>query len=422
MTASFHTDLAEATTDNAVQAAGSATRGAGLGSVSASVLDWCRRPVGTVVLFVAIWSLALDVIAVLGARFIAGVPHPGRSALTAAWQQWDGNWFERIVAGGYHYFPEQIPGHGAYYLQAAFYPGFPVVARGVYEIVHPLGVGVTGAMLLTNQVLIFALALLFYRLALVLTGDRAVGVRAVQYLLLFPFAYFLLAPYSETVFMTCLAGFSWALVTRRYGVAALFGAAASATRLVGIVLPVIVVVAYLEQHDWQLRSIRPRIVIYALTPLAGAAAYALYQWAEFGDPLYSQHASKLGWARSFTLNIWRVVRESFGHQPLSAGYIHGVPLEAFVIWPLLIAFVALSVAVWRRFGAALGLLCVLLMLESITSGSMLSFNRYLLPLLPCFIVLAVIGRNSLFDSVYRMFGSLLLGLFLVMFVHAIWTG
>jgi hypothetical protein len=82
----------------------------------------------------------------------------------------------------------------------------------------------------------------------------------------------------------------------------------------------------------------------------------------------------------------------------------------------------LSVAAWRRFGAALGLLCLLLMLESITSGSLLSFNRYLLPLLPCFIVLAIIGRNSLLDSVYRMFGSLLLGLFLVMFVHAIWTG
>jgi hypothetical protein len=414
--------LADASTDQAVKAAETAERGTPPVTISAKVLDWCRSPAGTVVLFVAAWSLALDLIAVLGARFIAAQPHPGRSALTAAWQQWDGNWFERIVAGGYHYFPDQIPGHGAYYLQAAFYPGFPVIARGVYEVAHPFGIGVTGAMLITNQVLVFALALLLYRLAVALTDDRAVGVRAVQYLLLFPFAYFLLAPYSETVFMTALAGFCWGLVTRRYGVAALFGALASATRLVGIVLPVIVIVAYLEHNDWQLRSIRPRIIVYALTPLAGAAAYALYQWAEFGDPLYSQHASKLGWARAFTLNIWRVVRESFEHQPLSAGYIHGVPLEAFVIWPLLIAFVALSVIAWRRFGAALGLLCLLLMLESITSGSLLSFNRYLLPLLPCFIVLAIIGRNSLLDSVYRMFGSLLLGLFLVMFVHAIWTG
>jgi hypothetical protein len=414
--------LAETTTDNGVKATATGAPETSRATVPGRLLDWCRRPEGTVVLFVAAWSLALDVIAVLGARFIAAQPHPGRSAITAAWQQWDGNWFERIVAGGYHYFPDQIPGHGAYYLQAAFYPGFPVIARGLYEIVNPLGIGVTGAMLITNQVLIFAFALLFYRLALVLTEDTAVAVRAVQYLLLFPFAYFLLAPYSETVFLTCLAGFSWALVSRRYGAAALFGAAASATRLVGIVLPVIVIVAYLEQNGWRLRSIRPRIVVYALTPLAGAAAYALYQWAEFGDPLYSQHASKLGWARSFTLNIPKVVRESFGHQPLSAGYIHGIPLEAFVIWPLLIAFVALSVAAWRRFGAALGLLCLLLMLESITSGSLLSFNRYLLPLLPCFIVLAIIGRNSLLDSVYRMFGSLLLGLFLVMFVHAIWTG
>jgi hypothetical protein len=67
-------------------------------------------------------------------------------------------------------------------------------------------------------------------------------------------------------------------------------------------------------------------------------------------------------------------------------------------------------------------MCVLLMLESVTSGSMLSFNRYLLPLLPCFVVLAVWGRNALFDFVYRTAGALLLAMFLIMFVHGTWTG
>jgi hypothetical protein len=381
-----------------------------------------RRPLTTVILSVAAWSLLIDLVALASNRYINAQPHPGRSSLTAAWQQWDANWYLRIIQAGYHGFPTPVPGHGLVFLQAAFYPGFPLVAGGVYHALHPLGLSVTWAMLLTNQVLVFAMALLLYRLAVALTDSATEGVRTVHYLLLFPFAYFMLAPYSETLFLTCLAGFCWALVTRRYGVAALFGAAASGTRLVGVILPVIFIVGYLEQHDWQWRAIKLRTIVYALVPLAGAAAYAIYQWIIFGDPTYSQHASQLGWARSFTLNVWRVIRDSFHHQPLSAGYFHGVPFEAFVIWPLAIGFVVLSVTVWRKFSPALGLMCVLLMLESVTSGSMLSFNRYLLPLLPCFVVLAVWGRNALFDFVYRTAGALLLAMFLIMFVHGTWTG
>lgn len=383
---------------------------------------WIQGPAGVVLLTVLIWSVALDLVAVAGARLIDPGSELGRGALTAAWQQWDANWYERIVAYGYHAMPDAIPGHAAIYLQTAFYPGYPLVARGVFDLIHPIGVGITGAMLLTNQALVFLMALLFYAMTVALTNSSEIGVRAVRYLLLFPLAYFLLAPYSETAFLTFVAGFVWALTTRRYVTAGLWGAAASATRLIGIVLPLILVVGYLEQHDWKLRSLKPRIVVSFVMPFAGAGAYSLYQWFQFGHPFYSQTASYFGWARSLTLNLWHEMSESFVHPPLSAGSIHGVAVETFVTLPLLVGFAVLTAAVWRRFGVALGLMCALFIVVPVTSGSLLSFDRYILPLLPCFAVLAIWGRRSAVDFAYRTVGSIFLTLFLIMFTHGIWTG
>lgn len=383
---------------------------------------WIQGPVGMVLLSVLIWSVAFDLVAVAGARLIDPRPELGHGALVAAWQQWDANWYERIIAYGYHAIPDAIPSHAAMYLQTAFYPGYPLVARGVFEVVHPIGIGISGAMLLTNQILVFVMALLFYSMAVALTNSADIGERAVRYLLFFPFAYYLLAPYSETAFLTFIAGFVWALHTRRYMTAGLWGAAASATRLIGVVLPLILVISYLEQHDWKLSSLKPRVVVSFVTPFVGAGAYALYQWVQFGTPFYSQTASYFGWARSLTLNLWHEMSQSFTHPPLSAGSIHGVSVEAFVTVLLLTSFSVLTVAVWRRFGVALGLMCSLFIVVPVTSGSLLSFDRYMLPLLPCFVVLAIWGSRPVVDFAYRTVGCIFLTLFLIMFTHGIWTG
>lgn len=271
--------------------------------------------------------------------------------------QWDAGWYERIVAYGYHVLPSAAPGHPVVYLQAAFYPGYPLIARGVFDVVHLFGVGVAGAMILTNQALVFVMAFLAYSMVMALTSRTDIAVRTVHYPLLYPFAYFLLAPYSETAFLTFVAGFVWALTARRYVTAGLLAAVAGATRPVGFVLPLVLALDYLEQHDWNIRTIKPRIVFSVVLACVGAGAFALYQWAQFGDPFYSQTASRVGWASSFTLNIWHVLNESFTHSYLSAGSIQGIPVETFINLPLVAAFAVLTVLVWRRFGVALGLMC-----------------------------------------------------------------
>ena len=384
--------------------------------------SWSQAPTGLVFFSVISWIVALDLLAVAGSRLVDPHPELGHTAFTVAWQQWDANWYARIVADGYHALAEPVTGHGHVYLQTAFYPGYPVIARAVFDVFHPLGISISGAMLLTNQTLVLLLGYLVYRMALELTNSADVAVRTVRYLLLFPFAYFLLAPYSETAFLTFVAGFTWALTTRRYAVAACFAAAASGTRLVGILLAVVLVVGYLEHHRWDLRSMRPSIVGAAALSCGGAAGYAIYQWLAFGNPLYSQKASFLGWERGFSLNFSHFVYESFTHPYLSAGTLGGLSVETYAVLPLIAGFALLTYFAWRRFGAAVGLICALLMLVPLASGSALSFPRYTLPLLPCFVVLASWGRRPALDFAYRTIGGALLALYLVMFTHGIWTG
>jgi hypothetical protein len=390
------------------------------GELRRRISAWLQGPEALVVLTCAAWSLALEIVALGSVAYLdPAVRLPGQSVIVSAWQRWDANWYEKIVTVGYHAHVSRVH---HYFMQTAFFPGFPLVARLLYELVHPLGMGAIVAMLITNQLLVLALAILLYRLAHALTGDREAGSRSVKYLLLFPWAYFLLAPYTEALFLTSLAGFSWALVSRRYLLAGTFAAVASGTRLVGVVLPLVLIVGYLEQHSWRLRSLRPKVLLAAVIGFAGAVAFAVYQWVVFGNPLYTQSASRL-WGRSFNLAVWKPISGMFLHfgKP-TAGYLLNTPLEVWEILPLLAAFIVLTIAVWRRFGTAMGLMCALLMLIPLTSNSMLSYNRYLLPLLPCFVLLGVWGRHKVFDVLYSAVGGGLLVLFLIGYTHGVWTG
>jgi Gpi18-like mannosyltransferase len=371
-----------------------------------------RHPLTGVTLTVAAWSLAVQLVAGAGFRLINPKPYHGTGTLSAAWMQWDANWFRSIVTSGYNS-----------RLSPAFDPGYPLLSRGVYEVLHPFGLGITGAMLLTNQLLVFALGGLVYLLATALTDSTEVGLRTVQCLLLFPFAYFFLAPYSECLCIACIAGFAWALKTRRYAVAAVFAAVAGATRPEGVLLAVVLVVGYFEQHQWKLRSLSLRLVAWAVVSLSGAGAYAIYLWVKFGSPTYSAHAEKIGWAVWFNLNPWPEIKQQFTTPYEYAGRVLGLPVEVFIVFPLLFAFAYLSWRVWKAYGPAMGLMCVLFILLGLTTNSLLALNRFMLALVPAFVVLgAWMVRKPWFDFAYRTFGCLLLALFLVMFTHGVWTG
>jgi hypothetical protein len=196
--------------------------------------------------------------------------HPieaGFGNLFTATERQDALWFLRIAAEGYR----------ADDLSAAFFPLYPIAVRIIAWLP---GVGTLGAALLVSNAAFLGSLVLLHGLArLEFDGDRGVADRAVRFAALFPTAFFLMAPYSESLFLfTTLCAF-WFARRDRWGLAAIAGMGAGLTRGVGLVLPLALSFEAVRAAD--LRRVAMRLAA-AAAPALGAALYlgAWWRWAD----------------------------------------------------------------------------------------------------------------------------------------------
>ncbi len=191
--------------------------------------------------------------------------------LVAPWQRWDALWYQHIAADGYR--------SGA--PDAAFYPLYPVLTRVTGAV---LGIGVARAALIVGTLACFAALVLLHRLVEGDLGSDAAG-RAVVYAALLPTAFFLLAPFAESLFLALSVGAVLAARRRRFALAGLVAAAAALTRPTGILLAVpLAVEAALDVRDRQARrepGVRPGHLA-AVLPIVTTALYGLYATRALG--------------------------------------------------------------------------------------------------------------------------------------------
>ena len=342
-------------------------------------------------------------------------------AVTDVWARWDSVWFLRIAEHGYN------AASGA---ASAFYPVYPLTVAGLGRVFfgHYVLAGI-----LISLVAAFGSFLLLYQL----TEERlgADGARrAVLYLAFFPFALFLQAVYSESLYLLLtLAAFALA-ERRRFLPAGLAAGLALLTRPTGIaLLPALALLAWRERE--RLRALGS----LAIAPLL-FCAYPLYLWQAEGDPwafvraqrLWSRHLSpagpfggiwdglRAGWAGveqlasgSHTHVYWTAVQDT---DPIRAATIN---LENLAF---LVLFVVLTVIAWRRFGSPYGLFAALSLAIPLCVPShrwpLLSMPRFGLTIFPLFLALAVVGRRPRVHTAIVAISSLLLGVAIVQW--ALW--
>jgi hypothetical protein len=335
-------------------------------------------------------------------------------ALTDVWARWDSVWFLRIAEHGY-----ASPSHA----DAAFYPLYPgaVALLGAIFLGHYVLAGL--AISLAASLGAF---LLLHRLA-----EERVGVdgarRAVLYLAVFPMSLFLVAVYSESLFLL-LALAAFALAERGRWLPAWTAAAlALVTRIAGLaLLPALLLIAWRSPD-------RRRAAAGAVIPVAVFAAYPAYLAASTGDGwafLRSQHL----WHRHFSYagplgGIWDGLRSGWaGIEQLASGshthrYWTAVPLpdsdpmRTALINLTALAFLALfawlSVVAWRRLGAPYGVYCLVSLAIPLSVPSskwpLLSMPRFGLAVFPIFIALAVVGGRPRLHTAILATSAILLG-------------
>lgn len=308
--------------------------------------------------------------------------------LFGVWERSDALWYLFLAQEGY-----QATGGST-----AFMPLYPFLIRILsYTGLPPL----ICALLISNVALVCALASL-YRLA-----ERDFGTpvarRAVWYQALFPASFFLLAPYTESLYLALAVGALESARDQRWGRAALLAALLAGTRTVGILMLLALIV---ERPPWR------KAGWLLLVPL-GLAATSLLQYQATGDPLAFLH-SQGGWQRQFHwpwMTLAEGLRQAVHYAASPDGGIFLFEAAA-TLYALLLASARLpasySVFAWS---ALLVPLCT-----PYPGNMLMSMPRFVAVLFPLHVALAVQVRNRDTDALVKAVMAGLYGLALGLYV------
>lgn len=217
--------------------------------------------------------------------------------------QHDSYWFASIIERGYHTILPPIARKMMEVSNVAFFPGYPAIAGALH---HWAGLSTPVALLLTAQAAawgFWSYFFLFCQRWKVPGGIRVLGAATI---VAHPTAFFLVAGYSESLFMMTLLGFIyWSGAgggTARV-LAGVHGILMSATRIVGIPCAAYPVVRRIFEEGWDgLRDVRGGMrryagaVVLTIVSTFGAGAFFLYcllRWGRWDLYMLTQEA---GWA------------------------------------------------------------------------------------------------------------------------------
>jgi hypothetical protein len=365
------------------------------------------------------------VVGALAAAFLP-VAEPGGEPLEPPgflnyWAHWDGGWYSEIATEGYG---ERAPA------STAFFPLYPMLVR--------LGAAVGGGPALWG-VLISLVATLFALYFLYGIAEKLYDVRTARAstlaLAFFPTAFFLNAVYTEALFLALTTGSVWAAYVRRdFLIAGLLGGLAAATRNLGLFL----LIPLFIEWDRNRREVGGRgLAALGLVP-AGLAAYGVFLWVRFGDPMVSARQQEDYWGRTLTNPLttagdaWRTAGDGLKYlldpQALFLSTSAGPMLEASNALNLFFLglFLVLMGVGFALLPVGLSAYTFILMVLPLLTPSplfpLMSLPRFMVGTFPLFIVLGyLLSRNRAALVVWLVLSALVAAALTALFVTWRWV-
>jgi Gpi18-like mannosyltransferase len=248
------------------------------------------------------------VLAAAGAVAAAQQPRPtnAKGPILDVLTSWDGLWYFEIVRHGY---PTSVPSPITYFdpeARAAFFPLYPLLVRAADRVL-PGGDVMAG--LFVNLVL-GAIAVLLVGVIARRLFDAEVAGRAMVLMALFPGSFVLSFSYSEALMLVLVAAALLLLLERRWLLAGLVSALATASRPNAIAIVAACAVAawlaWRRDHDW-------RAWLAPLLAPIGFIAFQLYLWAHTGELTVWARVQQDAWneGASFGWTALRRTAEAF---------------------------------------------------------------------------------------------------------------
>jgi hypothetical protein len=401
-------------------------------------------PVSTRIFIAAIFfRLFTAFVAFLANVTIAPLQDQGFTVLGRAHPFWDT--FARYDAGWYHGIASQgyVFGAGGRN-NLAFFPLYPMLMRGGGTLLGSRQEDFYFAGIVVSWIAFACAMVMLYKLAR-LDLDEQSARRAVLYAAVFPFAYFFGVVYSESLFFLALVSAAYAFRTRRWGWAALAGAAMTATRVTGVMaLPGLAWMAWRattsiapkprerEPVSPKHRESRPGspkrrdggqkqragglgAALSVVVCTAGIGLYCVYNYMVSGSP-FAWYDAITHWDYAPGQNPFAMVLAVVGALVTRPVNYLGEPMAPYDTLNALAAIGALALVprVWRRFGFGYSLIVLGGMLLPLSSGQLEGLGRYASVQFPLPIALASLQgetRHGVLLAAFAMLYAICLALF-----------
>lgn len=332
-------------------------------------------------------------------RFLGGGPKNYTNLpIIFSWANFDGEHFLSIAVFGYN---ER---------QQAFFPVYP----GLIAIIsYPFRTDLFSSLLFGTlagigvSAISFFFALYFLFKLIRIDYSEKISWWVIYLILIFPTSFFFGAVYSEALFLLEVILSFYFARNKRWGLAAIFGVLASATRVFGVILlPALLIELYTQKG-------KVRDLIKILCIPIGLIIYMIYQKINSGDPFafYNLQFTIGEQRQSQIILLPQVIYRYFKmiltvditnpiYQTILLEFISGI---VFILLPIIGYFkkVRYSYLVYSIIGVLLSPL----------QGSFSSVPRYVIVLFPAFIVLSLLISSQ--TKLIRIAVILILIIFLI---------
>lgn len=321
--------------------------------------------------------------------------------LSGFFSRWDAPHYLDIAKIGYTSEHLPPPYHDQY-LFIVFYPLYPALTA----LLSPLLGNVFNAATAISWACLAGACFVIYRLSM-LDAGKGESQRAVKYLLIFPTAVFLGAPYTESLFLLLSALCLFALRKRRWWLAGVTGFFAALTRNLGALLILPFAVEALDvtgvfSDRKKLKTVGFWLELlkngaWALLIPVSVGIYLIINQIAYGDPFMFLKIQD-SWWHQHAQPFWRTVLTTW--QCLAGGTS---PDDKMFLWlPQMLGMAAVLVSLpfmARRLRPSYTAYLVAYAAVALSPSWLLSFNRYMMGAVPLLLGIAALTRRKWADIV-----------------------
>jgi hypothetical protein len=331
----------------------------------------------------------------------------GRSLLDV-WLRWDAVHYMNIAKFGY-------PGVGTGDLN--FPPLYPYMAFLLKSLTFN-DVIIAGLLISTSATILTFV--LLYKLVLETFDNRKLAEQTIIVMSIYPTSLFLVAPYTDALFLCLSVGFFLALRQKKWVIAGLIGFFAGLTRLQGILLVIPLIIEAIREKELVVRRINLRVILGSILCVSGYLSFTLWRASQNIPSLLKSYEKYSNIVFVDPLNgILLAIQQLVETRSI----LVATEILSIILFSFLIVWMIFRPEFWGQYGLmaySFATLVLFMSKHSVSASALQSANRYVLSIFPAFIGLALL-IIEMPKSVSKMYKSTsLILLMIATTLYALW--